>query len=178
MFETALESPRESSNMKQALCRSNMLCVALSSLGCTKEFAPSANSSSKTAEVVSAAVLLERPHAKPDDLPIEIAFTADEARQLEQAFYGRNQGTKIHGDFGFDWAARVDLKYDDGSVERLVTNFNGCADAEGRFSSVGKNAKRLIAGKLGHLDAKTRRQLLELLGVEPESAPNYEFGGE
>lgn len=152
-----------------------MLSVAICSLGCTEESAPSASSSSKTAEVVSATVLLERPHAEPDDSPIEIAFAADEARQLEQAFDGRNKGTKIHGDFGFDWAARVDLKYDDGSVERLDTNFNGCADAEGRFSSVGKSAKSLIAGKLGHLDAKTRGQLLELLGVGPESAPRGEF---
>lgn len=177
--------------MKRALRRWIMLGVALSSLGCTKESAPSASSSSaparayhpdpdlivppKTAGVTGANVSLFNPHAEAGAPPVEIAFTAHEARQLEETFICLRKGTRMHGDIGFIPIAKVELKYDDDSVERITTDFKCWKDSEERVEFVRKNGKQIIADKLGHIDPKTRAQLLKLLDVESKSALSAEF---
>jgi hypothetical protein len=184
--------------MNQVICRWIILGLSLSPIGCTDKSATSASSTSaptsssaaptrphhpdpdliappKTAGVTGAKVSLFNPHAGAGAPPIEIAFAAHEARQLEETLIGLRKGTRMHGDIGFIPIAKVELKYDDGSVERITTDFKCWKDSEERVEFVRKNGKQIIADKLGHIDPKTRAQLLKLLDVEYKSAPSAEL---
>jgi len=96
----------------------------------------------QTAGGTGARTSLLHPNPGAGAPPVESAFTAQEARQLEETFIGLRKGTRMHGDIGFIPIAKVELKYDDGSVERITTDFKCWKDSEERVEFVRKNGKQ------------------------------------
>jgi hypothetical protein len=116
----------------------------------------------KTADVVSATVRIE----DYGGTLVSIPFPAhQEARRLEDAFHGLREGTRspIYGAWiGF---AVVEFRYEDGSVESIVTNFEDWQDSERRESTVSKGVAKWVVEKLPKLDAEIRMKVLQLLSA-------------
>lgn len=159
--------------MRRATHWSLVLIVHLAT-GCSKE-PPQASSgfsanvltipplrvAAKTANVVSATVLIER----GTEAPVSIPFAgAQEARNLEDMFRGLRDGTRSQIYGAWIAYATVEFRYDDGSVERILTDFEDWKDSEGRESLVAKGTAEHIAEKRQLLEVQTRTRVLQMRG--------------
>jgi len=117
----------------------------------------------KSAKVGSASIFFSfyDPSAVNDSGLISFAIVApDEVRQLEDAFSGLRDGSRMDGSMLFMSTSEVEFRYDDGSIERISHDFNFWRDSEGRCSSVSQDATRIIAESSKQLNENARRQVM------------------
>jgi len=150
-----------------------VLLLAVVSTACVREPAkPSAGSSAavfrpalirvaaKTANVVSALVRIE----DSDGVLVSVPFTGhEEARRLEDAFLGLRDGTRSPVQGAWIGFAVVEFRYEDGSVESILTDFEDWMDSDRRESTVSKGTAEQVAKKLPPLDAVTLSRVFRVL---------------